>query len=80
MNKDKRTIHPKALQVLMNHDWPGNIRELQNIIERIVALHAGDTITEKNIVEYLNTLKMEEEYDFMDFPYDTTRIFLKKDI
>jgi len=27
-------VTPRAMQALMNHDWPGNIRELQNIIER----------------------------------------------
>jgi len=30
-----------ALQALANHDWPGNIRELQNVIERSVVLSNG---------------------------------------
>jgi transcriptional regulator with PAS, ATPase and Fis domain len=29
-------VSPKAMQALMNHDWPGNIRELKNVIERAV--------------------------------------------
>jgi two-component system response regulator HydG len=32
---------PKALQALQSYDWPGNIRELRNVIERAVALSAG---------------------------------------
>ena len=28
------TVTPRAMQALMAHDWPGNIRELQNVIER----------------------------------------------
>lgn len=28
------TVTPRAMQALMDHDWPGNIRELQNVIER----------------------------------------------
>ncbi len=35
------TITPEALEVLQNHDWPGNIRELANMIERATIL-AGD--------------------------------------
>ena len=80
MNKDRKMIHPKALQVMMNHDWPGNIRELQNVIERIVALHTGDTITEKNIVEHLTIFKTEEENDFMDSLTIKPKNNLKRDI
>ena len=29
-------VNPKAMQALMKHDWPGNIRELKNVIERAV--------------------------------------------
>jgi Nif-specific regulatory protein len=42
----KRTdgIQPEALKVLMRHNWPGNIRELENVIERAVLLADGSTI------------------------------------
>ena len=33
-----------ALELLLQHDWPGNIRELENVIERAVALEATPTI------------------------------------
>src|SRR6266852_3838554 len=36
-----RSIDKKALALLQSYDWPGNIRELQNIIERSVILSAG---------------------------------------
>ncbi|WP_190240466.1 hypothetical protein [Pelotomaculum schinkii] len=32
------------MQLLVNYDWPGNIRELQNIIERAVILSKNDMI------------------------------------
>jgi two-component system response regulator AtoC len=38
-----------ALDKLMSHDWPGNIRELQNVIERAVILSSGGLITDLEI-------------------------------
>ncbi|MGD2246439.1 MAG: sigma-54 dependent transcriptional regulator [Candidatus Aminicenantes bacterium] len=34
----------KALQVLKNYDWPGNVREMENIIQRLVLMTEGDII------------------------------------
>jgi DNA-binding NtrC family response regulator len=34
LNRQVRGITPEALNLLNNHDWPGNIRELENVIER----------------------------------------------
>jgi DNA-binding NtrC family response regulator len=78
MSKDKKVIHPKALQVLMNHEWPGNVRELQNVIERIVALHTGETITDKDILEHITIFRGEEDYDFLDYPYDKAKELFEK--
>lgn len=43
--KDIRAIHPLALNAMMHHDWPGNIRELENCIERAVILCQGEQIS-----------------------------------
>ncbi len=40
-------IGDRALQCLMAYDWPGNIRELQNVLERSLILSEGDLITEQ---------------------------------
>jgi DNA-binding NtrC family response regulator/signal transduction histidine kinase len=40
--KNIRTIEKRTLERLRAYDWPGNIRELQNVIERSVILSAGD--------------------------------------
>jgi len=34
----------ESMKILMNHDWPGNIRELQNLIEKSIALADGSTM------------------------------------
>jgi DNA-binding NtrC family response regulator len=79
LKKRKKSLDSKALPALINHDWPGNVRELQNVIERIVALHAGAVITEKDIQEHLTILRPDEECDFMDFSYEEAKeIFERK--
>jgi two-component system response regulator PilR (NtrC family) len=39
---------------LLNYDYPGNVRELQNIIERAVALESSQELTAQNLGPYLN--------------------------
>ncbi len=41
MGKQIENIPPEAMSALTSHEWPGNIRELQNFIERSVILSAG---------------------------------------
>ena len=43
--KKFRTIDKKSLGLLQAYDWPGNIRELQNVIERAVILCDGETFS-----------------------------------
>ena len=43
--KKFRTINKKTLDLFQAYDWPGNIRELQNVIERAVILCDGDTFS-----------------------------------
>jgi len=42
-------ITKKAMECLMNYDWPGNIRELQNVIERGVILSENKLISEREL-------------------------------
>ena len=44
-----KEIEPAAVQRLTAHDWPGNIRELKNGVERLLILAAGDTVTEADV-------------------------------
>lgn len=45
----KITLSPDAVTELMAHDWPGNIRELQNALERAVILADGDTLLPQHL-------------------------------
>lgn len=42
--KDICAVNPKLMQMLKNHDWPGNIRELENAIFRAIVLCEGDEL------------------------------------
>ena len=48
----KKSIHPKAIEALKAHQWTGNIRELRNVIERLVIM-SGEEITAKDVEDYL---------------------------
>jgi DNA-binding NtrC family response regulator len=39
------TIAPETLQVLRNYSWPGNVRQLENVIERMVVVGRGSVAT-----------------------------------
>ena len=45
MGKNVLKIHELAMENLMNYSWPGNIRELQNVIERMVNVAHADELT-----------------------------------
>jgi formate hydrogenlyase transcriptional activator len=44
MKKTIETISAETMEALTGYDWPGNIRELQNLIERAVILSGGPTL------------------------------------
>jgi two-component system response regulator PilR (NtrC family) len=44
MEKGITGVSREAMDLLLRHDWPGNIRELENVLERAVALEATPTI------------------------------------
>ena len=45
MRRSINAMAPEAMDVLAGYDWPGNIRELQNVVERAVVMCEGDTLT-----------------------------------
>ena len=47
-----KSINDDAITALQHHDWPGNIRELRNVIERLIILSA-DTITAEDVSLYI---------------------------
>ena len=48
----KKSIQAKALAQLKDHNWTGNIRELRNVVERLVIM-SGDEISADDIKKYI---------------------------
>jgi DNA-binding NtrC family response regulator len=51
--KEIKGIEEKAMQALLNYHWPGNIRELESVIEKAIIICEGDKIKFKDIADEL---------------------------
>jgi PAS domain S-box-containing protein len=52
-SKQIKKVSPSALRLLLNYDFPGNVRELENIIEHAIILTKGIEIQPRNLPSYL---------------------------
>ena len=55
MNTPLTSISPEAAEILLNFDWPGNVRQLQNIIEYAANLCETDTLMPSDFPEVMRT-------------------------
>lgn len=74
MKKKVSAISDSAMEILLNYDYPGNVRELQNIIERCVILSKGEIITPELLPENLKS------YQRGDFLRDKQEIITGEDL
>ena len=61
--KEITTISSYAMELLMNYDFPGNIRELENIIERGVAMESSNIILPENLTLSMDTAAGAPNFD-----------------
>jgi DNA-binding NtrC family response regulator len=60
-HKHVQGIADSTLQILSNYWWPGNIRELENLIERLVAVSDKDWITDEDLPYELHVAQIDRE-------------------
>ena len=69
LNKNISAISPDALRILLNYEYPGNVRELQNIVERAVALETSQELSAENLSSYLDEqLPSKKKYSDLEIP------------
>jgi len=71
LNKNVQSISEEAKALLMRHNWPGNIRELENVIERAILLSDSERITKADLPEELKAEGIEpgdSEVEEQDYP------------
>ena len=62
-----RSVSREAMDLLLKHDYPGNVRELENLVHRAVVLARGDVITTGDLPLHLAGLKPEGRADAAGF-------------
>src|SRR5690625_592642 len=78
-NKSSPTLTPESLQVFIEYDWPGNIRELANIIERLVVLGSEGRIDYNELINFFPFKSPSEEIvNHLDTSYTSEKKMLKK--
>jgi len=71
LKKPAMTLSPDALEALTGYDWPGNIRELGNVLERAVVLNSDQTITSVDLALPVRSESVEKVTDIYRSRIDT---------
>ena len=83
-------LNKEVLDILLNYDYPGNVRELKNIVEYMTAVSKSSFIDESSIPDYLKKINQKKEAgsdsggkDFIKIPFgmgleDAENIIIKK--
>lgn len=71
-----KSIDDEAMKSLMKYDWPGNIRELQNICERLQILSDGHQIMLNDVPDHVRNPETKD--DFIDYDPTLTIYELEK--
>jgi len=67
LGKEVRGVSPEALALLEQYHWPGNIRELENVVERALVLGTGDMLTVDSLPESVRRQRQPRGVD-LDLP------------
>ncbi|MFO0705704.1 MAG: sigma-54 dependent transcriptional regulator [Nitrospira sp.] len=69
--KSAPTLTPEAMHVLLGHEWRGNVRELENLIERVVAFSTSGSVSDTDIRGWLHrSVSPQQQSVPTDLPED----------
>ncbi len=66
LNKQVEEISSEALMCLMNYSYPGNIRELENVIEHAIAVTNKNILTEEDLPPQIKGISITEEFKLFE--------------
>jgi PAS domain S-box-containing protein len=79
LGKKVKGLCQHAEEVLFSYDWPGNIRELENVVERVMVTVDDEILTKKHFIQYVSQLREAPEKDIELIPIDQMeQILIKK--
>ncbi len=55
----EKRLSPEAIDALLKHSWPGNVREIENVIERVLVLSDHDPVIAEDLPEQVRTGRIE---------------------
>ncbi len=69
VGKNIKGFSDKAMEILKSYSWPGNVRQLENLVERLVVLETEKEIREETVRKFLDPspVKKEEKGEFSYF-------------
>ena len=83
-NYRRKSFSPEALQRLSEHTWKGNVRELRNLVERMLIMCRGDVISGRDLPDYIGRAAAADESGLLqlggwkEFKSRSEKAFLEK--
>jgi transcriptional regulator with PAS, ATPase and Fis domain len=68
-----KQISPSAMELLQNYRWPGNVRQLKNVIERLMSLSPGPVIDEHDLTASIKTNSHKPNESIISLPFNEAR-------
>ena len=68
-----RGFMPEAIRIMKQYNWPGNIRELKNFVEKIMVLEKGERITSEMVNRELSDVLLDNVSDSYQLPIAVNR-------
>jgi two-component system nitrogen regulation response regulator NtrX len=68
-NFKKKILSKEVIELFKNYDWKGNVRELRNLIERLLIMTEGSVIRESDLPDSMQKEERKPEFSFKDIKY-----------
>lgn len=82
-NFKRKTLSKKAIELFVKYDWKGNVRELRNLVERLLIMSESNIITENDLPDYVRekeegdeSFSLKDVKLWKDFKFESEKYFL----